>query len=145
MATSYLSPGVYVEEVDRGSKPIECQDDLASPRGLRQREGRKASGQRKTPRRCCTGAFYVASLTMSYFRGKYIPLSSALSRFTVLFGMGRSGSNSLWSSGKTDDLLNDHRQRQQPSRDPIGRSKGYIVVAIALAFAPQLTEEAARL
>ena len=23
MATSYLSPGVYVEEVDRGSKPIE--------------------------------------------------------------------------------------------------------------------------
>src|SRR5678815_1389081 len=24
MATSYLSPGVYVEEVDRGSKPIEA-------------------------------------------------------------------------------------------------------------------------
>ena len=23
MATSYLTPGVYVEEVDRGSKPIE--------------------------------------------------------------------------------------------------------------------------
>ena len=23
MATAYLSPGVYVEEVDRGSKPIE--------------------------------------------------------------------------------------------------------------------------
>ena len=24
MATSYLSPGVYVEEVDRGTKPIEA-------------------------------------------------------------------------------------------------------------------------
>jgi len=24
MAASYLSPGVYVEEVDRGSKPIEA-------------------------------------------------------------------------------------------------------------------------
>jgi hypothetical protein len=23
MATSYLSPGVYVEEVDRGTKPLE--------------------------------------------------------------------------------------------------------------------------
>jgi hypothetical protein len=28
-------------------------------------------------------------------------LSSALKRFTVLFGMGRSGSTSLWSSGMT--------------------------------------------
>ena len=28
-------------------------------------------------------------------------LSSALSRFTVLFGMGRSGTNLLWSSGIT--------------------------------------------
>ena len=31
MATAYLSPGVYVEEVDRGSKPIEASErkDLA--------------------------------------------------------------------------------------------------------------------
>ena len=36
---------------------------------------------------------------MTYFRGRDGPLSSALSRFTVLFGMGRGGSNSLWSSG----------------------------------------------
>src|SRR5690606_24249552 len=28
-------------------------------------------------------------------------LSSALRRFTVLFGMGRSGSTALWSSGMT--------------------------------------------
>ena len=38
---------------------------------------------------------------MSYFHGRESPLSSALSRFTVLFGMGRGGSNSLWSSGMT--------------------------------------------
>ena len=37
---------------------------------------------------------------MSYFHGKYIPLSSALRRFTVLFGMERGGATSLWSSGK---------------------------------------------
>ena len=42
---------------------------------------------------------------MSYFRWKYIQLSSALNRFTVLFGMGRGGSNSLWSSGNLDDLM----------------------------------------
>jgi hypothetical protein len=47
---------------------------------------------------------------MSYFRRKYIPLSSALSRFTVLFGMGRGGSNSLWSSGNRVDLLRSHRR-----------------------------------
>ena len=46
------------------------------------------------------GPFLEVSLTMSYFHGKYIPLSSALRRFTVLFGMGRSGTTSLWSSGK---------------------------------------------
>jgi len=46
------------------------------------------------------GVFMLASLTMSYFHGKYIPLSSAQRRFTVLFGMGRSGTTSLWSSGK---------------------------------------------
>ena len=38
-------------------------------------------------------------LTMTYFHGRESPLSSALSRFTVLFGMGRGGANSLWSSG----------------------------------------------
>src|SRR4249919_394863 len=42
-------------------------------------------------------------------------------------------------------LLEQPPQKQQPSRNPIGRSKGYIAVAIVLAFAPQLTEEAARL
>ncbi len=37
---------------------------------------------------------------MSYFHWKYNQLSSALKRFTVLFGMGRSGTTSVWSSGK---------------------------------------------
>jgi hypothetical protein len=37
---------------------------------------------------------------MSYFHWKYNQLSSAIRRFTVLFGMGRSGTVSLWSSGK---------------------------------------------
>ena len=35
---------------------------------------------------------------MTYFRAKKIALSSALERFTVLFGMGRGGSTPLWSS-----------------------------------------------
>ena len=69
-----------------------------------------AEAQMKTPRGIAAPGRWYASLTMSYFRGKYIPLSSALSRFTVLFGMGRGGSNSLWSSGNRVDLLRSHRQ-----------------------------------
>ena len=38
---------------------------------------------------------------MTYFRAVYPALSSALRRFTVLFGMGRRGANALWSSEKT--------------------------------------------
>ena len=71
-----------------------------------------------------TGAFGMASLTMSYFRGKYIPLSSALSRFTVLFGMGRSGSNSLWSSGKTCDLAIATALRSR-SKGPNRKKQGH--------------------
>ena len=40
----------------------------------------------------------VGTLTMTYFHAVYPALSSALRRFTVLFGMGRRGSNALWSS-----------------------------------------------
>ena len=42
----------------------------------------------------------MVGLTMSYFHWKYNQLSSAIRCFTVLFGMGRSGTTSLWSSGK---------------------------------------------
>ena len=61
-------------------------------------------------------------------------LSSALSRFTVLFGMGRSGTNSLWSSGlngswtaallqssqfvEFDQLILIARHRESHFRDP---------------------------
>ena len=40
---------------------------------------------------------YVGSLVMSYFRMVYPTLSSAMTRFTVLFEMGRSGTRSLLS------------------------------------------------
>ena len=36
---------------------------------------------------------------MTYFHWKYNQLSSARRRFTVLFGMGRSGAVTLWSPG----------------------------------------------
>ena len=54
----------------------------------------------KTPVSFETGVLGMVSLTMSYFHWKYNQLSSAIRCFTVLFGMGRSGTTSLWSSGK---------------------------------------------
>ena len=42
----------------------------------------------------------MGSLAVSYFRTVYLALSSALRRFTVLFGMGRSGTTSLLLPGK---------------------------------------------
>ena len=42
---------------------------------------------------------------MSYFRTVYLALSSALRRFTVLFGMGRRGTTSLLPPGKTGCLV----------------------------------------
>ncbi len=55
---------------------------------------------KQKPRHAGLG-FRVGSLTMTYFRAVYPALSSALRRFTVLFGMGRRGANALWSSEKT--------------------------------------------
>ena len=43
------------------------------------------------------GPFRFGSLALTYFRAVYLALSSALPRFTVLFGMGRSGSRALWA------------------------------------------------
>ena len=54
---------------------------------------------------------------MSYFRTEYTALSSALRRFTALFGMGRGGTTSLCSS--------DVALGFQPElKTLIGRSKG---------------------
>ena len=52
-----------------------------------------------TPRPDGRGVVLGGCLTMTYFRAVYPALSSACCRFTVLFGMGRSGSSRLKSSG----------------------------------------------
>ena len=54
--------------------------------------------QSKKPRHVGLGFLRCSTLTMTYFHAVYPALSSALRRFTVLFGMGRRGSNALWSS-----------------------------------------------
>ncbi len=54
----------------------------------------------KTPSFFRNQGSLILILTMSYFHWKYNQLSSAIRCFTVLFGMGRSGTTSLWSSGK---------------------------------------------
>ena len=48
---------------------------------------------------------------MSYFHWKYNQLSSALRRFTVLFGMGRSGTAPLWSPGKALEFFANETKR----------------------------------
>src|SRR5437773_10693963 len=55
-----------------------------------------APGKGKKPIRL-DGPFSDGSLALTYFRAVYLALSSALPRFTVLFGMGRSGSRALWA------------------------------------------------
>jgi hypothetical protein len=47
------------------------------------------------------GGRFRGSLAVSYFRAVYPALSSALRRFTVLFGMGRGGAASLWPPGNS--------------------------------------------
>ena len=54
----------------------------------------------ENPCRPKSAGVHIGSLAMTYFHWKYNQLSSAQRRFTVLFGMGRSGTTSLWSSGK---------------------------------------------
>ena len=55
---------------------------------------------KKTPTGRSDRGFSFGSLAVSYFRTVYLALSSALRRFTVLFGMGRRGTTSLWPPGK---------------------------------------------
>jgi hypothetical protein len=45
-------------------------------------------------------SLFIRRLAVTYFRAIYLALSSALRRFTVLFGMGRRGSTSLWPPSK---------------------------------------------
>ena len=53
----------------------------------------------ENPRRPKSAGVRIGSLAMTYFHWKYNQLSSAQRRFTVLFGMGRSGTATLWSPG----------------------------------------------
>jgi hypothetical protein len=87
----------------RALRPIPCGTNHGNQPGAAER--RTAPGVSPFPERQnpgilrCRGSA-LGSLTMSYFHWKYNQLSSAIRRFTVLFGMGRSGTVSLWSSGK---------------------------------------------
>src|SRR5204862_5802686 len=53
--------------------------------------------KQKTPVLSRARGFVEGSLALTYFRAVYLALSSALPRFTVLFGMGRRGSRALWA------------------------------------------------
>ena len=52
---------------------------------------------------------------MSYFHWKYNQLSSAQKCFTVLFGMGRRGSTTLWSPGNLKSFENETKLRSDSS------------------------------
>src|SRR5206468_11601837 len=56
-----------------------------------------APGKRRKAHPTGWALFRFGSLALTYFRAVYLALSSALPRFTVLFGMGRSGSRALWA------------------------------------------------
>ena len=49
------------------------------------------------------GSFFFRSLAVSYSHMAIATLSSALCRFTSVFGMGTGGSNTLWPPGKLAD------------------------------------------
>ena len=61
---------------------------------------RKDSPNKNAHPRVGSGRFHLGRLAVTYFRAIYLALSSALKRFTVLFGMGRRGSTSLWPPSK---------------------------------------------
>ena len=84
------------------------------------------------------GFYFIGSLAMSYFRTVYLALSSALRRFTVLFGMGRRGTTSLWPPGKAANplpLLNNwkksldlsiaYKRWQAPITSRVSDTQGY--------------------
>ena len=91
------------------SRPSRPRGRVGGPRrrlSRRPRErpaGRRAGKPKKTkPRPLARSGFRMGSPAMSYFHWKYNQLSSALKCFTVLFGMGRRGSTTLWSPGNLE-------------------------------------------
>ena len=78
---------------------------------------------------------------MTYFRTKKIALSSALERFTVLFGMGRGGSTPLWSSdiGRLHGSRWVARLRQGGKKRAVGSAcgcRGHLGHGLRLAVTP---------
>src|SRR5213592_3337839 len=65
------------------------------------------------------GFSLCGSLALTYFRAVYLALSSALPRFTVLFGMGRSGSRALWAP----DIDRSFTARRMAAMKPVRRKK----------------------
>ncbi len=65
--------------------------------GTKTRRG--GAGKKQNPRRAGRGFWHEEPDDYLLSHGQSA-LSSAWSRFTVLFGMGRGGTDSLWSSGK---------------------------------------------
>ena len=94
----------------RGFVPRCWENDLAGDTGSSGEESEKAGarrwameeGKRKNPTFVGWGFCLKHEEPDDYLLSHgSSALSSAWSRFTVLFGMGRGGTNSLWSSGMT--------------------------------------------
>ena len=72
------------------------------------------------------GSALWISLAVTYFHWKYNQLSSALKRFTVLFGMGRSGTTSVWPPGKGFDLLTSVSSSNSLAKEAKLRARNHI-------------------
>ena len=89
------------EEGYRQRARLSCRRARLSLRCIGTRaQGEYGPGKKQTPRFWAWGFGHNLPDDVLLSRAR-CSLSSALKRFTVLFGMGRSGSTSLWSSGMT--------------------------------------------
>src|SRR5205085_4237385 len=95
----------------RDAVGIEAMERAVARRVFVPKAGHGSNAQIKKPTRLRVGFFIWAPGGDLLSRGQSA-LSSALSRFTVLFGMGRRGSNSLWPPSK---LLGSRREGLRPA------------------------------
>src|SRR3546814_21169455 len=80
----------------------DCDPDLC-PSDLKTTSSKAKPPGTKNPDACASGSVVFKTLAVSYSHMAAATLSSALSRFTSVFGMGTGGSNSLWPPGKLAD------------------------------------------
>ena len=80
------------------------------------------------------GSALWISLAVTYFHWKYNQLSSALKRFTVLFGMGRSGTTSVWPPGKGFDLLTSVSSSNSLAKEAKLRARNHIFLRAQILF-----------